>query len=766
MPVLNLYFVDALASGSSHGTLQVNGTAPGVATMGTRADWTTVAVSNEYSPVLYATTQASGTFSTTSIPTAGTKPATNDCFRTDTPLNGIFASGTWTIKYAGINTVVGTSGSWFFRFRIWAATSVDGQTGAREITSGAISTGTFNFTSTTQQNHTATFSPGTALIFANEYLFIKHAWAKNSGAVTAGGTEAAIVQDGTNCLVITPNFIPAFERLSTDLPNPRLAPPPLPDVPFFAPPLTAAVSVAEFQRWTNDTAAPTLQAPLNTEPFFASPIAAPATSEFQTWSVEPKFTPFAPKPPADTYLPTASLGWAPVPFQAWTNDLRPALAVRHVDGPDPLPRLAGSPFFDNFIAWSNDIAIRLVQRQPESPQDMPPLDRTAIFGAFESWTNDLPAPRLAALRFDVPYTGNTIGWAPTPFQMWTNDVTPRWAPKPVETPQHLPQLDQTSFFSEWQAWTNDLPAPRLTPPRPEVPYTGNTLGWAPVKFLAWATDVRVSLTPLRVAEQPFFNAPLGSPPGPVEFQQWTNDLPAPRLRGQNEQPPFVGTSLGWAPTEFLTWTNDVRHEAPPRPSPQSDLYPGRLLGVASAGLLPWATEPSRPGWSPTIRRGDVEFFGTPLSFGASHFIAWSNDPPMPRLQTARLDAGTFLGSTLAPPPPLATFQTWTVDLPWKQAPGRLAVSVDVYGVFKAPIVPPASVVVTVVRPGTGIAIVAAYPGALRIIGPSTGIPVVQPSRLFSAVQSPSAVAVVASASQIKANSVQPAIRVIENLKGN
>lgn len=201
------YFVDAAATGSSHGTAQLDGSAPSVATMGTGWVLGTAHSSNEYSNLVYASISAATNFSTTVKPPAA--PLTTNCFRLDadangTPLKGLFSAGSWAFKFAVLMTSAGTSGNANLRLRVFRSKNKDGSS-ATEITASPVAFGTFAIATTTQQNTTATWS-GPRFSLNNEYLFFELALEVVSGAVSVTGSTCKLVQDGTNSQFTTPAF--------------------------------------------------------------------------------------------------------------------------------------------------------------------------------------------------------------------------------------------------------------------------------------------------------------------------------------------------------------------------------------------------------------------------------------------------------------------------------------------------------------------------------------------------------------------------------
>jgi hypothetical protein len=90
--------------------------------------------------------------------------------------------------------------------RVWAATSADGQTGTRELTSGSLVGTAVTLSTTADVNGmgTTTWSPG-AITLNNEYLFFQLEWQETTQGSTNGCN--VLYRNGT-CLITTTNFTP------------------------------------------------------------------------------------------------------------------------------------------------------------------------------------------------------------------------------------------------------------------------------------------------------------------------------------------------------------------------------------------------------------------------------------------------------------------------------------------------------------------------------------------------------------------------------
>jgi len=193
---LTLYLLNATASGSNHGSLQVGGSAPSVSTMGTGWSFTS-AIANEYSLMVFGSTPGDASFGASAQPSGA--PGTTDCWRTQGTLSGSFAAGTWSFAIslkADLPTRTGNP-----RVRVWYTSSATGAS-ATEITAGAVAF-TAAAWSNSVHNFTVTASLGAAML-ASQYLFLQCAW--NETTASPGTPTINFQQDGTNSVVTTPNF--------------------------------------------------------------------------------------------------------------------------------------------------------------------------------------------------------------------------------------------------------------------------------------------------------------------------------------------------------------------------------------------------------------------------------------------------------------------------------------------------------------------------------------------------------------------------------
>lgn len=206
MAALTWYLLDALAGTSDHLSLQDDGgSAPSDATTGTGWTYGTTAADN-YSRMNSQTERTALTFSTTAQPSGGPDNSLGDCFRTQSTLDGTFASGNFDIAIPVIAVSASGTHDGLLRIRVWRDTNEDGST-ATEITSSTQETTAFtNLSSAGAQTLTLAWDPG-GVTLTNEYLFLQVA----TRVTGAGGmsTNDVLVRVGSASRVITPDFTPA-----------------------------------------------------------------------------------------------------------------------------------------------------------------------------------------------------------------------------------------------------------------------------------------------------------------------------------------------------------------------------------------------------------------------------------------------------------------------------------------------------------------------------------------------------------------------------
>ena len=201
MAALTLYIKDALASGSSHGSLQDGGTPPSTANTGTGWKQAKTAAT-AYFLMHYATSASTTSQTSPALPSTG--PTTNDCWRTENTYTGTILAGTWNLALSIIATTAGAIGT--FDFRVWKGSNATGS-GAVEITSGIVTgSGPVTLSISTASNITASFTTGANTQFSNEYIFFQIAW-KETTTGSSTTDNGLIRTDSTNSKVTTPSFL-------------------------------------------------------------------------------------------------------------------------------------------------------------------------------------------------------------------------------------------------------------------------------------------------------------------------------------------------------------------------------------------------------------------------------------------------------------------------------------------------------------------------------------------------------------------------------
>lgn len=172
--------------------------------------WTVakIAAAND-SEYLVGTKRASTTFSTeagTPKPGALATGASANALRSLNAYNGQFDAAAWTLTFA-VRATVASSQAGRVRCRVYASANADG-TSARELT-GSTQVGTTSVALSTTADVTTvvTWTPASAIVMQNEYLFFVLAWE----ITTASGSNTADVvfrtgQSAGGTRIVTSNF--------------------------------------------------------------------------------------------------------------------------------------------------------------------------------------------------------------------------------------------------------------------------------------------------------------------------------------------------------------------------------------------------------------------------------------------------------------------------------------------------------------------------------------------------------------------------------
>lgn len=181
--------------------LAMSETSPGAdATASPVTGWIVSTGATNHSPMASQVEQAASTFVDTNPPDGSIDTTNGDCFRTENPYTGDFASANWTIQTAWIAVTNGGAQDGRMRCRLLRGANADGS-GATEITAAQQQGGLVtNLATSAQQTSTATFNPG-AFSVAGEYVFVQIGWERTG----AGGMSSSDVdlRVGTTATVIT-----------------------------------------------------------------------------------------------------------------------------------------------------------------------------------------------------------------------------------------------------------------------------------------------------------------------------------------------------------------------------------------------------------------------------------------------------------------------------------------------------------------------------------------------------------------------------------
>lgn len=158
----------------------------------------------------WAATQA--TFSsqtTTPKPTGAVSGAGADLLVTNSPLNGTFASGNWVFTFA-VRATTASSQAGRVRVRVYKSTDPTGATGMTELTAATqVGTTSAALSTTADVTSVVTWTPGSTLVFNQEYLFFAVAWEITTASGSNNGN--VVLRTGTSTtgsFLTTPNFTP------------------------------------------------------------------------------------------------------------------------------------------------------------------------------------------------------------------------------------------------------------------------------------------------------------------------------------------------------------------------------------------------------------------------------------------------------------------------------------------------------------------------------------------------------------------------------
>lgn len=207
MAAKTFYLKDASASGSNFLSLQDGGVAPTQAM--TSTGWRVGTIgTNRYNLMDSGTEVVVATGDTAAKPASNPDNTTGDCFRSENALSGVFDNDDWTIaiQVIGETQATGTQDG-RLRLDIWKSANADGSSPTK-LTAAVLAMSTYtNLANSAYQTLSVTWSPGAAIQFANEYLFVQVAH-QITGAGNNAQCDCHIAVSSTS-KITTPDFIAA-----------------------------------------------------------------------------------------------------------------------------------------------------------------------------------------------------------------------------------------------------------------------------------------------------------------------------------------------------------------------------------------------------------------------------------------------------------------------------------------------------------------------------------------------------------------------------
>jgi hypothetical protein len=394
-------------------------------------------------------------------------------------------------------------------------------------------------------------------------------------------------------------------------------------------------------------------------------------------------------PVDDRFVPTLAF------FGGWTADPLPKPLPNRPTAQElfPLDDLFIPSNLFEYLPNADPVAFRVVTRSAET---VGPIDSTTgtTPTEFVPWSQD-PTPSAVVRRVvDQPYLGSSIGWAPTTWTRWVEDLLARPVrTAPAETVAPLDAL-QGVFPTGFIAWSLDPQPSKIVSRQADTQDVRTSLGWAPTSWVHWAEDLLAK--PVRTVQAETV-APLDPLQGvfPTGFVPWSVDPGPSKIVSRQADTQDVRTSIGWAPTSWVQWTGEPAPQRSYRLAAETAAPLDPALGLDYAPFVPWAStdpmpRPSLPrpvaqelmplddrsvpplayfgGWVPEVawqhppytREAVQAPYPLDVALPAVPLLEFlpNPDPPPFRVQARRVDQ-PYLGSTIGFAP--VVFQTWTVD---------------------------------------------------------------------------------------------------------
>lgn len=218
MATKTFYLKNAVPSGATlHRSLQDGGTAPSAAT--TTTGWNfgqnnagQMCAQNGGTEVARGG-NALVSWTTSAIPDgSGPSLTAGDCWRTELAYSGTFAAGVWTFAYGCRSVNAAFTGRFRLRFLMWKSTNANGS-GATQLPAGSIVSPvtTADLSQTVDTARSVTWTPGSSISLANEYLFFQVA--AEITVAGSGNTQDMDFRVGPSYTLTTPDFSPTLVGL-------------------------------------------------------------------------------------------------------------------------------------------------------------------------------------------------------------------------------------------------------------------------------------------------------------------------------------------------------------------------------------------------------------------------------------------------------------------------------------------------------------------------------------------------------------------------
>lgn len=154
---------------------------------------------------------------------------------------------------------------------------------------------------------------------------------------------------------------------------------------------------------------------------------------------------------------------------------------------------------------------------------------------------------------------------------------------------------------------------------------GNYVG----EYLTWAENASAQTRSAKVAETVAPLSVVSTSPTTTSFGGWDTATSFPtRLRANFPGDAYVGTSLGWSPEPFLTWSPDTL----PNPKPAAKAFPpdpyvGTSIGWAPVAFQTWTTDLAQSARRPRYGTDD-SVLPSLRSLTLATYLAWVEPSPL------------------------------------------------------------------------------------------------------------------------------------------